>query len=64
MGNLKTIWRYGWPGGLFMFVVVEIIPMIKRQAFDPFMFFVGLALWSFGALWMGYIIQRVMRKRH
>jgi hypothetical protein len=57
------MWKYGWPGGLFMFAVIEVLPMIKNQKFDPFSCAIGILIWSLGALWIGYIVQRVKSKK-
>ena len=64
--NMKKVvvaWKYGWPVGLFMFVVLEIVPMVRARAFDPWSFAIGLVLWSLGALWCGHVVDRVKNQR-
>lgn len=48
---------------MFMFVVVEVLPIARgKREFDPLIFVVGLLIWSIGALWCGYIIQRIKNR--
>jgi hypothetical protein len=63
MHQLRAAWKKGWPAGLFMFVILEIFPMIKNREFDLLIFLTGLSIWSLGALWVGHIIQRIQDKR-
>ena len=64
MNKLYAAWKYGWPGGLLMFGIFEIVPMIKNREFIPLNVLTGLLIWSAGALWIGYIIQRVKRAKN
>jgi hypothetical protein len=59
MNKLSALWKLGWPGGLFMFGMFELIPLVKTREFIPSNILIGLLIWSAGALWIGYVIQRV-----
>jgi hypothetical protein len=63
MNKLQTAWKYGWPWGLLMFGLLEVIPMIRKMEFNPLLLVYGLVIWSLGALWIGYVIHRVLQKR-
>jgi len=63
MDKLKTGWKHGWPWGLFMFLWMEILPMVKERKFDPFLFVAGLALWTVGGLCIGLWLNRALQKK-
>ncbi len=63
MDKLKAGWKHGWPWGLFMFLWMEILPMVKERKFDPFLFVAGLALWTVGGLCLGLWLNRALQKK-
>ena len=46
-----------------MFTLFEIFPMIKDREFVLVNVLIGLLIWSLGALWIGYVIQRVIHAK-
>lgn len=63
MNKLKAGWKHGWPWGLFMFLWLEIAPMVKERRFDPFLFVAGLILWTVGGLCLGLWLNRSLQKK-
>ncbi|MEE9367704.1 MAG: hypothetical protein V3V05_02455 [Pontiella sp.] len=60
--KIKQAWKYGWPVGLVLFVVVELLPVFKTREFNPFNLAVGLIIWSLGALWFGFVYCKIKGK--
>ena len=63
--NLKSIKlaaKYGWPVGLILFVVMELVPAFKAREFNPFNLAIGVLIWSLGALWFGFVFCKIKNK--
>ena len=60
--KIKTGWKYGWPVGLAMFILLVVIPMIKEHTFDGALLAIQFVFWSiasiFLGLWIHYLLQR------
>ena len=63
--KLKIAWKQGWPWGLFMFFLLEVILPWRKGALSLSSLLAGVVFWSIGSLliglWLSFILQR--RKR-
>ena len=61
LSKIKFAWKQGWPWGLFMFLLLECIPMFKK-GFDLPLLLQGALLWSIGSILIGFWIQFIQKR--
>jgi hypothetical protein len=61
--KIQSAWRFGLPWGAFMFVVMDLIPMIRNRDFDTLNLAIGFIIWMFFGSWLfGYLMQLTKSK--
>ncbi len=64
INKIKSAWRFGLPWGAFMFVVMDIIPMIRNKDFDAITLVISFIIWMFFGAWLfGYLTQLAKSKK-